>query len=80
MDIDTMITAYNTTVTNATSDILDNVAGKIHVLTSVMRGDFKKRRYESEGANNTRKQTRWFRTVKKAKGAWIGIQCGKIET
>ena len=44
MDIDTMITTYNTAVTAAASEILRNVAGKSHgspkmFSTSVMRGE-----------------------------------------
>ena len=38
------------------------------------------KRYEAEGANDTGKQTRIQKAVKKAKEDWIGTRCEEIET
>ena len=68
MDIDTMITTYNTAVTDAASEIFGKERRRKNpwVTKDVLdlcyeRRDLKKKRYESEGAKNTRKQTRGFR-------------------
>ena len=81
MNINTMITTYNTAVTGkercrktpwVTKDVLD---------LCDERRDFKKKRYEAEGQKNTGKQTGGFRkVVKKAKGDRIGAQCEEIKT
>ena len=85
--MDTMITTYNTAVTDAASEIL----GKEHrrkkpwVTKDVLilcdeRRDLKKR-YEAEGAKKYREANRMVKkAVKKAKEAWIGAQCEEIET
>ena len=45
------------------------------------RRDFKKKRYEAEGAKEYREANRRVqKTVKKAKEDWICAQCGEIET
>ena len=62
-----------------------NVGGKSHgspkmFSTSVMR-DFKKKRYEAEGAKEYREANRRIqKAVKKAKEDWIGAQCEVFET
>ena len=88
MNINAMISTYNTAVTDAASEIL----GKEHrrkkpwVTKDVLdpcdeRRYFKKKRYEAEGAKNTGKQTGGFRkVVKKAKEDWIDAQCEEIKT
>ena len=64
MDIDTMITTYNTAVTDAGSEILgkERRRKKSWVTKDVLdlcdeRRDLKKKRYEAEGANEYREQT-----------------------
>ena len=68
MDMDTMISTYNTAVTDAASEILGKVRSKKKpwVTKDVIdlcdeRRDLKKKRYEAEGEKNTGKQTRGFR-------------------
>ena len=68
MDINTMITTYNTVVTDAASEILGKerrrkkpwVTKDVSVLYDERR-DLKKRRYDAEGAKDTGKQTGGFR-------------------
>ena len=67
MDINTMITAYNTAVTDAASEILGkNVSGKSRRLqekysASVMKGEILRRSgMKQKEQKNTRKQTRGF--------------------
>ena len=88
MDMDTMITTYNTAVTDAAIEIL----GKEHrrkkpwVTKDVLdlcdeRRDSKKKRYEAEGAKEYREANRRVQKAgKKAKEDWIGAQCEEIET
>ena len=88
MDIDTVITTYNTAVADAASEIL----GKEHrrkkpwVTKDVLdlcdeRRDLMKKRYEAEGAKEYRETNRRIqKSVKKAKEDWIGAQCKKTET
>ena len=46
-----------------------------------MRGDLKKKRYETEGAKEYREANRRIqKAMKKAKEDWIGAQCEEIET
>ena len=82
MDIDTMITTYNTAVTDAASEILwkERHRKKPCVTKDVLdlcdeRRDLKKR-YEAEGATEYREANRRIqKAVKKAKEDWIGAQC-----
>ena len=76
MNINSMITTYNTAVTDAASEILgkERRRKKPWVIKAVLdlcdeRRDFKKKWYEAEGVKkNTGKQTGGFRkVVKKAK-------------
>ena len=88
MDIDTMITTYNTAVIDAAGEI----PGKEHrrkkpwVTKDVLdlcgeRRDLKKKRYEAEGAKEYREANRRIqRAMKKAKEDWIGAQCEEIES
>ena len=82
MDIDTMITIYNTAVTEAASEILgkERRRKKPWVTKDVLdlcdiRRDLKKKRYEAEGAKEYREANRRIqKAVKKAKEDWIGAQ------
>ena len=88
MDMDTMITTYNTAVTDAASEILgkERRRKKPWVTKDVLdlcdeRRDLKKKRYEAEGAKEYREVNRRVqKAVKKAKEDWIGAQCEEIET
>ena len=88
MDMDTMITTYNTAVTDAASEILgkERRRKKPWVTKDVLdlcdeRRDLKKKRYEAEGAKEYREANRRVqKAVKKAKEDWIGAQCEEIET
>ena len=72
-----MITIYNTAVTDISSEIFENVAGKkpwvtrdVFDLCDEWR-ELKKQRYEAEGAKAYRKQnTRIQKSMKKAKEDW----------
>ena len=83
MDIDIMITTYNTAVTDAASEILGKKRRrkKPWVTKDVLdlcdeRRDLKKNRYEAEGAKEYREANRRIqKAVKKAKEDWIGAQC-----
>ena len=88
MDIDTIITTYNTAVTDAVCEILgkERRRKKPLVTKDVLnlcdeRRDLKKKRYEAEGANEYREANRRIqKAVKTAKEDWIGAQCEEIET
>ena len=88
MDIDTMITTYNTAVTDAASEILgkERRRKKPWVTKDVLdlcdeRRDLKKKRYEAEGPKEYREANRRIqKAVKKAKEDRIGAQCEEIET
>ena len=75
MDIDTMITTYNTGVTDAASEILgkERHRKKPRITKDVLdlsgeRRDLKKKRYEAEGAKEYREANRGIqKAVKKAK-------------
>ena len=87
MDMDTMITTYNTAVTDAASEILgrEHHRKKPWVTKDVLdlcdeRRDLKKW-YEAEGAKEYREANRRIqKAVKKAKEDWIGAHCEEIET
>ena len=88
MDMDTMITTYNTAVTDVASGILgkERRRKKPWVTKDVLdlcdeRRDLKKKRYEAEGAKEySEANRRVHKAVKKAKEDWIGAQCEEIET
>ena len=88
MDIDTMITTYNTAVTDAASEILgkERHRKKPWVTKDVLdlcdgRRDLKKKRYEAEGSNKYGEANRRIqKAVKKVKEDWIDAQCEDIET
>ena len=88
MGIDTMITTYNTAVTDAESEVLgkERRRKKPRVTIDVLdlfdeRRDLKKKRYEAEGAIEYREANRRIqKAVKKAKEDWIGAQCEEIKT
>ena len=87
MDMDTMITTYNTAVTDAASEIFgkERRRKKPWVTKDVLdlcdeRRDLKKKRYEA-GAKEYREANRMIqKAVKKAKEDWTGAQCEEIET
>ena len=86
--MDTMITTYNTAMTDAASEILgkERRRKKPWVTKDVLdlcdeRRDLKKKRYEAEGAKEYREAKRRVqKAVKKAKEDWIGAQREEIET
>ena len=88
MDMDTMITTYNTAVTDAASEKLGKERRRENpwVTKDVLdrcdeRRDLKKKRYEAEGAKEYREANRRVqKAVKKAKEDWIGAQCEETET
>ena len=81
MDINIMITTYNTAVTDAASEILGNECRrKMPWVTRDVLYFFDERRWngkKQKEQNNTGKQTRGFRRQKED---WIGAQCQEIET
>ena len=90
MDIDTIITTYNTAVIDAANEILLTwkvrrrkklwVPKRCSLLCDDRR-DLKKKRYGAEGAKEYREVNRRIQmAVKKAKEDWIGAQCEEIET
>ena len=89
MNINAMITPYNTAVTDAPSEILgkERRRKKPWVTKDVLnlcddRREFLRRSgMKQNGQKNTGKQTGGFRkVVKKAKEDWIGAQCEEIKT
>ena len=88
MGIITMITTYNTAVTDAASEIFGTECRrkKPWVIRDVLdlcdeRRDLKKKRYEAEGAKEYREANRRIqKAVKKAKEDWIGTQLEETET
>ena len=88
MNINTMITTYDTAVIDAASKILGKerrrkkpwVTKDVHDLCDKRR-DFKKKRYEAEGAKEYREANRRIQKgSEKAKEDWIGAQCEEIKT
>ena len=88
MDMDTMLTTYNTAVTDAASEILEKERRrkKPWVTKDVLdlcneRRDLKKKRYEAEEEKEYREANRRVqKAVTKAKEDWIVAQCEEIET
>ena len=86
MDINTMITIYNTAVTDAASEILgkERHRKEPRVTKDVLdlcdeRRDLKEKRYEAEGAKVYWEAIKRIqKTVKKAKEAWIGAPCEEV--
>ena len=87
MDISTMITTYNTAVTDAASEILgkERHRKKPWITKYVLdlcdeRRDLKKKRQVAEGVKQYREaKMRIQKAVNKAKEDWIGAQCEEIE-
>ena len=79
MDINIMITIYNTAVTDAASEILGKVRRRKKPLVTKdvldlcdERRDLKKKRYKAEGAKEYREANKRIqKAVKKAKEDWI---------
>ena len=88
IDINTMITTYNTAVTDAAGEITgkERCRKKPWAIGDVLdpcddRRDLKKKLYEAEGAKECRvTNERVQKAVKKANEDWIGAQCEEIET
>ena len=87
LDIDTMITTYNTAVTDSASEILGKKRRRKPLVTRDVldlcdeRRDLKKKQYEAEGEKENRDANkRTQKAVKKAKEDNIGAQCEEIET
>ena len=86
-DIDSMITTYNTAVTDTASDMLGKECHrkKLWVTRDVLdllneRRDLKKRKYEEEGEKECRKANKKVqKALKKAKEDWIDTQCKEID-
>ena len=86
MDVNTMITTYNTVVIDAAREIhgKERRRKKPWVTRDVLdlcdeRRNLKKKRYEAEGAKEYRKANKRIqKAVKKAKEKWIGAQCEEI--
>ena len=86
--INTMITTYNTAVTNVASEILgkESRRKKPWVTRDVLdlyddRRDLKKKRHKAEGAKEYREANKMIQhAVKKPKKDWIGTQSEEIET
>ena len=87
MDINTMVTTYNTVVTDAASEILGNerrkkkswVTKDVRDLCDERR-DLKKKRYEAEGAKEYREANkRILKAVKKANEDWIDTKCEEVK-
>ena len=79
-----MITTYDTTVTDAPSEILREKAMSHHRCTVLHlcdeRKDLKKKQYEAEGAKEYREENKRIqKEVQKAKTDWIGNQCKENE-
>ena len=89
MDINTMITTYNTAVTGAACDILrkERCRKKPWVTKDALdlrddRRHLKKKRYEAEGVKEFSEENRRIQKGMKeatAKADWIGAQCKEIE-
>ena len=87
MDIDTMFTIYNTTVTDIASEILgqEHCRKKPWVTRDVIdlcdeRRDLERRQYEAGGANEYKEANKRIqKAVKKVKEDWISIQCEEIK-
>ena len=88
MDIDTMISAYNTAVTDAAREILgkERRRKKPWVTKDVLdlcdeRRELKKKRSEADGAREYREANRRIqKAVTKAKEDWIGAHYEEVET
>ena len=88
LDIDTMMTTYNTAVTDAASEVLGKERHRrmSWVTKDALdlcdeRRDLRKKRYEADGAKEYREANKRIqKAVKRAKEDWIGAQCEEIET
>ena len=86
-DIDSMITTFNTAVTETASEILGKHRQKKKpwITSEILdlcdkRRELKKKRFELEGAAKYKEVNNNInRCMKKAKENWIGEQCSEIE-
>ena len=87
MGIITMITTYNTAVTDAASEILGKERRRKNPCVTKdtldlcdERRNLKQKRYETEGTKEYREANKRIqKAMKKAKEDWIGAQCEEIE-
>ena len=87
MDMDTMITTYNTAVTDAACEIhgKERCRKKPWVTKDVLdlcdeRRDLKKKRYEAEGAKEYREANRRVqKALKKAKEDWMVLSARRLK-
>ena len=85
-DIDSMITSFNTAVTETASEILGKhrqkkkILGHCRILALCnKRRELRKKRFEPEGSEKYKRVNNIKRCMKKAKENWIGEQCSAIE-
>ena len=86
-DIDSMITTFNTAVTETASEILGKHRQKKKpwVIAEILdvcdkRRELKKKRFQPEGSEKVKEVNNNIkRCMKKAKETWIGEQCNEIE-
>ena len=85
-DMDSMITTFNTAVTQTASEILGKhrqrkkpwITAEIIDLCDKRR-ELRKKRFEPEGSEKHTEVNNIKRCMKKAKENWIGEQCSEIE-
>ena len=85
-DMDSMITTFNTTVTETASEIIGKhrqkkktwITAEILALCNKRR-ELRKNRFEPEGSEKYKKVNNIKRCMKEAKENWIGEQCSEIE-
>ena len=83
MDINSMITTYNTAVTDAAREILGKERRRKSPGSPKMLTTFVMRRSgmeQKQQKNNREANRRIQKAVKKAKEDWLGAQCEEIET
>ena len=85
-DIDSMITTFNTAVTETASEILGKHRQKKKTLITAeildlsdKRRELRRKIFEPEGSEKYKEVNNNKKWMKKAKENWIGEQCGEIE-
>ena len=85
-DIDSMITTFNTAVTETVSEILGKHRQKENpwITTEIpdlcdKRRELRKKRFESEGSEKYKEVNNIKKCMKKSKENWVGEQCSEIE-
>ena len=80
MDINAMITTYNTAVTDAASEILDKERGRKKPWVTKDVPNLCDERREAKEYREANRRVQIQKAVKKAKEDWICAQCEEIET